>query len=156
MKGATKGNYILEALEVMERCKADCEHADVNLWSFSNSGAGASCSIDRVPNELLRRLALLRKRHKVELTYILNSPALNSSFWNVCLITESGQAFIRPKSMKGLVWSFRVLLESHSSREKTVMAQYISGLIMKYKDEKDDTVLSKTDAYEVKMIIHHY
>lgn len=69
----------------------------MNLWSFSNSGAGASCSIDRVPNELLRRLALLRKRHKGELARILNTPALSSSFWNVCLITGNGRAFIRLK-----------------------------------------------------------
>lgn len=34
------------------------------------------------------------------------------------------------------------------------MAQYISGLIMKYKDAKDDAVLGKTDAYDAKMIIH--
>lgn len=110
MKGATKGNYILEALEVMERCKADCEHADVNLWSFSNSGAGASCSIDRVPNELLRRLALLRKRHKVELTYILNSPALNSSFLECLSDNREWSGLYPAKSMKGLVWSFSSLI----------------------------------------------
>lgn len=34
--------------------------------------------------------------------------------------------------------------------KKTAMAQYISGLIMKYKDAKDDAVLGKTDAYDAK------
>lgn len=90
----------------------------MNLWSFSNSGAGASCSIDRVPNELLRRLALLRKRHKGELARILNTPALSSSFLECLSDNREWSGLYPAKNMKGLVWGFRVLLESHSSREK--------------------------------------
>lgn len=151
MKGATKGNYILEALEVMERCKADCEYADVNLWSFSNSGAGASCSIDRVPNELLRRLALLRKRHKGELTHILNTPALSSSFLECLSDNREWSGLYPSKKYEGVsVEFFESYWKAIHQEKKTAMAQYISGLIMKYKDEKDEAVLSKTDAYEVK------
>lgn len=151
MKGATKGNYILEALEVMEKCKADCEYADVNLWSFSNSGAGASCSIDRVPNELLRRLALLRKRHKGELARILNTPALSSSFLECLSDNREWSGLYPAKKYEGVsVGFFESYWKAIHQEKKTAMAQYISGLIMKYKDAKDDAVLGKTDAYDAK------
>lgn len=151
MKGVTKGNYVLEALEVMERCKADCEHADVNLWSFSNSGAGASCFIDRVPNELLRQLFVLRNRHRGELEHILNDSFLSSGFLE-CLSDKKEWKFLYPsKKFEGVsVKFFESYWEVIHKEKLTAMAQYISGLIMKYKDAKDEIVLSKTDAYEIK------
>lgn len=149
MKGAAKGNYILEALEVMERCKADCEYADVNLWSFSNSGAGASCFIDRVPNELLRQLFVLHNWHKGELEHILTTPSLSSGFLE-CLSDKKDWPNLYPdKKYEGVSVEFFESYWKVIQQEKmTVMAKYISGLIMKYKDFKDESVLNKTDAYK--------
>lgn len=149
MKGVAKGNYILEALEVMERCKADCEYADVNLWSFSNSGAGASCFIDRVPNELLRQLSVLHNRHKGELEYILSTSSLSPGFLE-CLSDKKDWPNLYPdKKYAGVSVEFFESYWKVIQQEKmTAMAKYISGLIMKYKDSKDESVLSKTDAYK--------
>lgn len=151
MKGNSKGNYILEALEVMERCKADCEYADVNLWSFSNAGTGASCFIDRVPNELLRQLSILRNRHRGELEHILTNSLLSPSFLE-CLSDKKDWKYLYPaKKNEGVSTDF---FESYwkviGNEKQTGLAKYISGLVMKYKDLKDDAVLNKTDAYEVK------
>ena len=151
MKGNSKGNYILEALEVMERCKADCEYADVNLWSFSNAGTGASCFIDRVPNELLRQLSILRNRHRGELEHILTNSLLSPSFLE-CLSDKKDWKYLYPaKKHEGVSTDF---FESYwkviGNEKQTELAKYISGLVMKYKDSKDDAVLSKTDAYETR------
>lgn len=151
MKGNSKGNYILEALEVMERCKADCEYVDVNLWSFSNAGTGASCFIDRVPNELLRQLSILRNRHRGELEHILTNSLLSPSFLE-CLSDKKDWKYLYPaKKYEGVSTGF---FESYwkviGNEKQTELAKYISGLVMKYKDLKDDVVLNKTDAYEVK------
>ena len=150
MKGA-KGNYVLEALEVMERCKADCEYTDVNLWSFSNSGAGASCFIDRVPNELLRQLFVLRNRHKGELEHILTDSFLSSGFLE-CLSDKKEWKFLYPSKMnEGVSVQFFESYWKVIRKEKLItIAQYISGLVMKYRDAKDMTILNKTDAYEIK------
>lgn len=151
MKGNSKGNYILEALEVMERCKADCEYVDVNLWSFSNAGTGASCFIDRVPNELLKQLSILRNRHRGELEHILTNSLLSPSFLE-CLSDKKDWKYLYPaKKYEGVSTDF---FESYwkviGNEKQTELAKYISGLVMKYKDLKDDVVLNKTDAYEVK------
>ena len=151
MKGNSKGNYILEALEVMERCKADCEYADVNLWSFSNAGTGASCFIDRVPNELLRQLSILRNRHRGELEHILTNSLLSPSFLE-CLSDKKDWKYLYPaKKHEGVSTDFFFFFWKVIGNEKqTELAKYISGLVMKYKDSKDDAVLSKTDAYETR------
>ena len=151
MKGNSKGSYILEALEVMEKCKADCEFADVNLWSFSNSGAGASCFIDRVPNELLRQLSILRNRHRGELEHILTNSLLSPSFLE-CLSDKKDWKYLYPaKKYEGVSTDFfESYWEVIGNEKQTELAKYISGLVMKYKDLKDDAVLSKTDAYEAR------
>ena len=149
IKGALKGNFILDALEVMERCKADCGHADVNLWSFSNFGPGANCSIDRVPNELLRQLSVLRSMHKGELEHILRNPSFSPVFLE-CLSDRKEWAGLYPaKKYEGVSAEF---FESYwtviGKEKKTDWSKYVSGLVMKYKTRKDDTVLNKSDAYD--------
>ena len=46
----------LDTLQPGEEKEMEEEYSDLNLWSFSNSGTGASCEIDRVPNELIKKL----------------------------------------------------------------------------------------------------
>jgi hypothetical protein len=59
VKDFSKGNYIQNALDIMDEFE-DNEYADLNLWSFSNSGTGASCEIDRVPNSLIKKLLRIK------------------------------------------------------------------------------------------------
>ncbi|WP_157607709.1 hypothetical protein [Runella limosa] len=82
-KDYAKGNYILQALSILDdKEDYDDEYTDINLWSFSNSGTGASCEIDRVPNRLIRKLLAFKKDGYTSkrLGYILNNPKLTNSF----------------------------------------------------------------------------
>lgn len=56
-----KGYYLVTALDSLLKLKREDKYSDLNLWSFSNSGTGASCSIDRVSNDLLSKLMLFYK-----------------------------------------------------------------------------------------------
>jgi len=62
VKDFSKGHYILQAIKFLEEKELFNErYSDLNLWSFSNSGTGASCDIDRVPNSLIRKLIAINK-----------------------------------------------------------------------------------------------
>lgn len=54
-----KGYFLTTALDSLLVLKREDKYSDLNLWSFSNSGTGASCSIDRVSNNLLSKLMVL-------------------------------------------------------------------------------------------------
>lgn len=58
----TKGDYIISAINLYSRKKGfiyEDDYTDLNLWSFSNSGTGASCEIDRIPNAVFKKLYVL-------------------------------------------------------------------------------------------------
>ena len=82
-KDYAKGNYILQALSILDN-KEDYEdeYTDLHLWSFSNSGTGASCEIDRVPNQLVKKLLTFNKDvyTSKRLNAILNNPKITNSF----------------------------------------------------------------------------
>jgi hypothetical protein len=53
----SQGDYILKAIRIYTEKNMDYEsYTDLNLWSFSNSGTGASCEIDRIPNKTFKTL----------------------------------------------------------------------------------------------------
>lgn len=82
-KDYAKGNYILQALAILEQKEDyDDEYTDLNLWSFSNSGTGASCAIDRVPNQLIKKLLVLKTDGYTSerLKIVLTNPKLVNSF----------------------------------------------------------------------------
>lgn len=57
IKDLSQGDYILQAIRIYQEKSMDYEsYTDLNLWSFSNSGTGASCEIDRIPNEVFKTL----------------------------------------------------------------------------------------------------
>ena len=60
IKDFAKGNYLNKALELIDEKEFEEDYSDLNLWSFSNSGTGASCEIDRIPDSLIRKLLNLR------------------------------------------------------------------------------------------------
>lgn len=151
MKGSFKGHFVLQALKVFDKVKVDCGNAEVNLWSFSNSGAGASCSIDRIPNELLKKLSKLRNLHRGETENILNNPTISSSFIESLSDQKEWYGLYPSKNYDGVSPEF---FESYwkfiGNDIQAEIAKYIAGLVYKYKDDKDECVLSKTDAYDVK------
>ena len=57
IKDFSQGDYILRAICIYQEKDMDYEsYTDLNLWSFSNAGTGASCEIDRIPNEVFKTL----------------------------------------------------------------------------------------------------
>jgi hypothetical protein len=53
----TQGDYILRAVKTYQELRGDYDvYTDLNLWSYSNSGTGASCEIDRIPNQTFKTL----------------------------------------------------------------------------------------------------
>lgn len=53
----SQGDYILKAIRIYSEKNLDYEaYTDLNLWSFSNSGTGASCEIDRIPNRTFKTI----------------------------------------------------------------------------------------------------
>lgn len=82
IKDFTKGHYLNRALQIL----ADKERTDkttaFNLWSFTNSGTGASCEIDRIPNQLIAKLLRLYRSPSLRPTLegILQNPKTQSDF----------------------------------------------------------------------------
>lgn len=157
-----KGNYILKAIELL-KVKEDFEetYSDLNMWSFSNSGTGASCSIDRVPNSLIRKLMAMDKNPAIgaELKNILNNVKSSSSFleeleanneWWLLYpnVFGSGKKAV---DYPGVSVDFlEAYFEVIGNKKKTEYAKYIAGLINEYKTRSFEKYLEKTDAHSEK------
>ena len=154
-----KGHYVLKGIEILEKKEAYEEtYSDLNLWSFSNSGTGASCSIDRVPNSLIRKLMTMNKNSKIgaELKNILNNNKSSSSFLED-LEANKEWWLLYPNKFKEGKKEFPYtgvsvdFLESYfevtGNRKFTEYAKYIAGLVDKYKTKSFWKYLSKYDAW---------
>lgn len=155
----SKGDYLLNVLEILEEKEAFREtYSDLNMWSFSNSGTGASCEIDRVPNSLIKKLQFLNSVPNIgaELKTILRRTESAFSFiesleddkdWYLLYPNVFGSGK-KKVEYKGVTSEF--LEAYYTVIQKTDLLQtskYISGLIQKYKSKSFDTLLKKTDAY---------
>ncbi|AYO58298.1 hypothetical protein CO230_09325 [Chryseobacterium sp. 6424] len=154
-----KGDYLLKALAILTE-KEDLEetYSDLNLWSFSNSGTGASCEIDRVPNALIRKLQRL-----------IRNPSISPELKGILSRNESAYSFI--ESLGGSKDWFLLYPNVFGSGKKKVeyegvspgfievyyeeigkanlipTAKYIARLIKKYKSKSFEKLLEKTDAW---------
>lgn len=155
----TKGHYILKAIEILEKKEFYEEtYSDLNLWSFSNSGTGASCSIDRVPNNLIRKLMTMNENSKIgtELKSILNNNKSSSSFLED-LEANKEWWLLYPNKFKdgkkelpyaGVSVDFlKAYFEVTGSGKLTEYAKYLAGLIDKYKTKSFEKYLGKYDAW---------
>ncbi len=158
----TKGNYVLKAIEILEEKEEfEEEYSDLNLWSFSNSGTGASCEIDRVPNSLIRKLIELKNASPsvgAELKSILMG-GLSSNFlkaleenkeWSFLYPDVSGTGKKRTE-YEGVSQLFlEVYFEVTENVKHIEYAKYLAYLIDKYKTSSFDKYLIKTDAWKEK------
>jgi hypothetical protein len=156
----SKGSYLLIALKILEDKKLEEEYSNLNLWSFSNSGTGASCEIDRVPNALIQKLIKLRKGNiKQEVDNILNksesafsfltSLENNTEWWLLYPnVFGSGKKVVdyQGVSVTFLEKYFTVI----GSEQKIEYAKYLAHLIVKYKSKSFEKYLLKTDAWNEK------
>lgn len=150
IKDYTKGHYLLKALDIFEEKEVfGDQYTDLNLWNFSNSGTGASCQIDRVPNSLFVKLLELDStatRH--ELRQMLTSKighlfleALNDNkdFWGLYPSKEyEGVSVLFFEAYQKVIKNARLL----------EYAKYIAGLFSNTNLAKiEKTLLSQKDAY---------
>lgn len=152
IKKFTKGHSILKALNVMKELKIDFGHSEVNFWSFSNSGTGADCDIDRIPNDLLLKLEVLYIRHKSELTRILCNSMYANSFFESLESNIEWFGLYPNKTYEGVtIEFFESYWEVIGQEVETELAKYIVYLISKYKSDDFKKYLVKRDAYDCKI-----
>ncbi|MFC2187349.1 hypothetical protein ACFCT7_08510 [Fulvivirgaceae bacterium LMO-SS25] len=160
IKDYSKGNYLLKAIEILEEKEEfEEEYSDLNLWSFSNSGTGASCSIERVPNNLIKKLVSLKGNTKItnELKSILRRNShrfLEDLEFNQEWYLLYPNVFGTGKNKGNYEGVSVEFLESYykiiSSTHKTEYAKYLAYLIEKYKSESLTKYLAKRDAWREK------
>jgi hypothetical protein len=159
VKDFSKGNYIQNALNLMDEFE-DNEYADLNLWSFSNSGTGASCEIDRVPNLLIKKLLKIKFSSPsvgLELKRILNRNESAYSFLE-CLEDNKEWWLLYPNifgsgkkatEYKGCSIDFLEAYFNAINKEADILnARHISYLISRYKSMSFEKYLEKTDAWD--------
>ncbi len=152
-----KGNYISKALSILKEKNIDDIYSDLNLWSFSNSGTGASCEIDRVPNSLFKKLIQLKKNPKIDKKIdeilarndssfsFLESLEDDKDWWLLYPnVFGSGKKAEKYKgvSVEFLEGYFKVI----RSEKDIINARYLAYLINKYKSKSFEKYLEKTDA----------
>lgn len=158
-----KGNYILKAIEILEsKNEFEESYSDLNLWSFSNSGTGASCEIDRVPNTLIQKLINLKKTSPsvdYELRKILNHNNSAYSFLNALEANEEWWLLYpnvfgtgkKRVDYEGLSLEFlEAYFKETGNINKVEYAKYLAFLISKYKTKSFEKYLEKTDAWNEK------
>lgn len=159
VRNYAKGDYLIRVLDILTE-KEDLEetYSDLNMWSFSNSGTGASCEIDRVPNSLIRKLQHLYNDSKIsnELKSILSRNESAFSFiesvednkdWFLLYPNVFGSGKKRVE-YEGVSTDFLEAYYKVINNSKSISyAKYIAGLIDKYKSKAFEKFLSKTDAW---------
>jgi hypothetical protein len=154
-----KGDYLIKVLDILaEKESFEETYSDLNMWSFSNSGTGANCEIDRVPNTLIRKLQVLYKDTRItnELKAILSRNESAYSFleslddnkdWFLLYPNVFGSGKKRVE-YKGVSPDFlEAYYKGISSSKSLDYAKYIAGLIDKYKSKSFEKFLDKTDAW---------
>jgi hypothetical protein len=158
-KEFAKGNYIQQALLILDKKEDyDDEYTDLNLWSFSNSGTGASCAIDRVPNQLIKKLLAFQKYIYTSnrLNIILNNPKIVNSFlesletnndwWGLYAPIDKDKTLIESKFLE----KYYDLI---GKKAKIEFARYIAFLLSSYAEKGKSfakLIDGKLDAYNDK------
>jgi len=154
IKDFNKGMHLLKAMRLFSAKKDDYEdvYSDLNLWSFSNSGTGASCLIDRVPNQLFKQLLSLYydTACREDLKKLISDKKLSNFFLEKL---ESGIDYWRlypSKKYEGVSVSFYEHYQKLINNDRLIpYAKYIAYLLKNDKELKKSEIklLEKTDAY---------
>lgn len=150
IKDFAKGNYLNKALELIDEIEFEEDYSDLNLWSFSNSGTGASCEIDRIPDSLIRKLLNLRSipTIRLELKQIVENRDVSGGFISSLEDNRDWWGLYPAKKYDGVsVTFFESYYQTIGHTRNTIYAKYIAYLISKYKSKSFDKYLNKSDAY---------
>lgn len=160
LKDFTKGNYLSRAIEILDEkhFAYEDDYTDLNLWSFTNSGTGASCEIERVPNSLIKKILRLKKNPNVspELNQILSNSETayrflealeNNQEWFGLYPNVYGSGAKKVEN-DGVSFPFlEAYFKEINSPQKTEYAKYLAFLIDKYKTDSFAKYLPKRDAW---------
>ena len=154
IKDFNKGTYLLRAIKLYASKKDDYDdlYSDLNLWSFSNSGTGARCSIDRIPNRLFKKLLQLYYdvKSRDDLMQLISDKKLSNFFLEKL---EAGLDYWRlypSKKYEGVGVSFYDHYQKLIKNDRLIpYAKYIAYLLKKEEKLKkaEISLLKKTDAY---------
>jgi hypothetical protein len=150
IKDYSKGHYLLTALRILnDKRDWDDEYSDLNLWSFSNSGTGASCEIDRVPNRLFQKLRKFKSMPdcEIELTQILTNGKFSNFFLERLSANLDYPFLYRSKNSDSVTVPFYETYQVLTGNDKYLeYAQYFAYVINKYKTKPYEKLLEKSDA----------
>lgn len=157
VKDFSKGNYVLKALKILEDKNFDDEYSDLNLWSFSNSGTGANCEIDRIPNSLFKKLNKLYNNPSIvsELKEILNNNNSSNSFLT-SLESNTEWWLLYPNVFKKVKYDgvsvnfLEAYFKIIQSSQKVEYAKHLAYLINKYKSKSFEKYLNSSSAWDEK------
>lgn len=151
-----KGDYILKALKIYSDKNNNYDgYSDLNLWSFSNSGTGASCNIDRIPNKIFKTLFSFYKISKTQndLVKFLTSSMSNSFLESLFEVKDFWGLYPRKVKNKFLEGAGVPFFDAYQiaigNAQQLNYAKYIAYLINKDDKKKSDSkLLEKSDAYK--------
>lgn len=152
IKNLNKGHYLLRAIELFGRKQnlLGDRYTDINLWSFTNVGTGASCEIDRIPSQLFKKVFnLFRKSDcQPDLIKILHSSFSATFLENLQNGTDYWGLYPK-KDFVGVGIPFFEEYQRQIGRDKHLeYAKFIAGVISRTALGKaDEKLLSKTDAW---------
>lgn len=150
IKDYSKGHYLLTALRILnEKRDWDDEYSDLSLWSFSNSGTGASCEIDRVPNHLFQKLRHLKSKPdcEIELIQILTNGKYSNFFLDRLSANLDYPYLYKSKNSNSVSVPFYETYQMLTGKGKYLeYAKYFAYLIDKYKTKPYEKLLEKSDA----------
>lgn len=152
IKDFSKGHYIILALEKLSAHESSYDNVSgFNFWSFSNSGTGASCFIDRVPNSLIKKLQLLYRDHKcaANLKDILRDTKKGEAFLTALDDNQDFWGLYPAKGYDGVNTAFFERYQQIIGNDRQIVyAKYIAQLLRKQTLNKEEKkLLTKTDAY---------
>lgn len=151
IKDSDKGKYLLRAIELFYRKqnRYGDRYTDLNLWSFTNSGTGASCEVDRIPSRFFHKLLHLFKTDcRPELTKILSGKG--SGYFLYCFENDLDFPGLYPaKGFEGASIPFFEEYQRQIGRAGQLdFIKYVAGLqCLKTLSQNDEKLLAKTDAY---------
>lgn len=155
----SRENYILKAISILEEKENyEEDYSDLNLWRFSNSGTGASCEIDRIPNKLIKKLIRMNISPTVgkELKDILNNHSFSSNFLNALEANEEwfglypnvfGSGKTKFEHTGYSVAFLEAYFNETNNQKKNEYAKYIANLVEKYKTPSIVKLLEKTSGW---------
>lgn len=148
-------HYIIQALDIIQyKTFFYNEYTDLNLWSFSNAGTGASCTIERLPNQTLKDLTLFYQNGTTQKDlFLLLQSKYGINFIEYLTDKKDYYGLYPAKGWEGVEVGFYDLYQNTIGNSTKIQhAKFIAGLI-KDSDKlpkEFEKLIKKTDAYNDK------